>query len=312
MPSASEKPPLIAIGGPTAAGKTEIAIEVAERLEAELVSADSRLLYRGMDIGTAKPTLEQRAKVPHHLIDVADPDETWSLAMFQQAAATAIAEIHRRGKLPILVGGTGQYLRAIVEGWAPPRLAPQPGLRAALAAWQAEIGAQGLHDRLATVDSDAAAIIDPHNSRRTQRALEVIFASGRRFSEQRARRESPYRLLQIGLTRPRKQLYSRIDTRIENMLANGWLDEVRGLLAKGYSPSLPSLSAIGYAQLGEHLAGQMTLDQAVAEIKRRTRMFVRRQAAWFKPTDANIAWFDASDPAVVDAIESKIRGFLHP
>lgn len=308
----SEKPPLVAIVGPTAVGKTEIAIAVAEQLNAEIVSADSRLLYRGMDIGTAKPSREERSRVVHHLIDVANPDETWSLAVFQQAASAAIADVHGRGKLPILVGGTGQYLRAIVEGWAPPKLAPQPSLRAALAAWQEVIGAQSLHDRLAIVDPEAAANIDPRNSRRTQRALEVLFASGRRFSEQRGRHESPYRLLQIGLTRPRKELYERIDARIEAMLAAGWLDEVQTLLAKGYSASLPSMSAIGYAQLADHLVGKISLEDAEVEIKRKTRLFVRRQAAWFKPSDPGIIWFEGSDPNVVGAIESKIEGFLHP
>jgi tRNA dimethylallyltransferase len=191
-------------------------------------------------------------------------------------------------------------------------MAPQPSLRAALAAWQAQIGAQGLHDRLATVDPKAAAKIDPRNSRRTQRALEVLLASGRRYSEQRLKHESPYSLLQIGLTRKRKELYERLDVRIEAMLAAGWLAEVRALLAKGYSASLPSMSAIGYAQLARHLAGEVSFDHAVAEIKRKTRFFVRRQAAWFKPSDSAIAWLEASDPNVVDAIESKIRGFLHP
>lgn len=301
---------MVAILGPTAVGKTEIAIQLAERLGAEIISADSRLLYRGMDIGTAKPSLEQRSRVVHHLIDVAEPNEGWSLTVFQQAAAKAIDEVHERGKLPILVGGTGQYLRAIVEGWMPPKLAPQPLLRKVLDEWERQVGREGMHRRLAVLDPAAAQQIDGRNVRRTLRALEVTLATGRRFSEQRTHREAPYRLLQIGLTRPRVELCARIDARIQEMLDAGWLDEVRSLLARGYDPSLPSLSAIGYAQLAAHLSGEISLEQAITEIKRKTRMFVRRQAAWFKPGDASIHWFEAGETEVIEAIQNEIAGFL--
>lgn len=302
--------PLIAIVGPTAVGKTEISLRLGERLDAELVSADSRLLYRGMDIGTAKPSRADLARVPHHLIGVADPDQTWSLAVFQRAAAKAISLIHQRGKLPILVGGTGQYLRAILEGWEPPELAPQPRLRAALTAWAEELGPEEIHNRLAVLDALAAVNIDPRNVRRTLRALEVTLASGHRFSEQRGHKPTPYRVLQIGLARPRAELYARIDARIQAMLDAGWVDEVKSLLAQGYEPSLPSLSAIGYAQLSEYLRGRLTLEQAVAEIKQKTRVFVRRQAAWFKPKDAKIQWFNAGSPRVLEEIEEEIKSFL--
>ncbi len=309
MPSTDKRIALVALVGPTAVGKTEIALQLAERLEAEIISADSRLLYRGMDIGTAKPNPAELRRVRHYLIDVADPDETWSLARFQAAAAEAIAAVAGRGRLPLLVGGTGQYQRAIVEGWAPPALPPQPALRAALEAWAAELGPAGLHARLARLDPEAAANIDPRNQRRTLRALEVTLASGRRFSAQRGQRTSPYRLLQIGLTRPRPELYARIDQRIEAMLAEGWLAEVQTLLNKGYSPDLPSLSAIGYAQLGQHLRGELSLEEAAAEIKRRTRLFARRQAAWFRPADPQIHWFQAGEDPL-PAIEATIRAFL--
>lgn len=309
--NAQTKLPLVAVLGPTAVGKTETAIAIAERWNGEIVSADSRLLYRGMDIGTAKPSATELARVPHHLIDIANPDETLSLAVFQEQAAAAIADIHSRGKLPLLVGGTGQYMQAILEGWLPPELPPQPALRAALASWAEQIGGDALHARLAVLDPAAAANIDARNVRRTLRALEVIFATGRRFSTQRRQAASPYRVLRLGLTRPRAELYARIDARIEAMLAAGWLDEVRRLLAAGYAPSLPSLSAIGYAQLAQHLAGGLTLDEAVTEIKRLTRSFVRRQYAWFKPADPNIHWVDLSDADAQTHIDAAVRNFLN-
>ncbi len=310
MPSADSRPPLLALVGPTAVGKSEVAIQLAERFNGEIVSADSRLLYRGMDIGTAKPSPEQRSRVVHHLMDVADPDEIWSLALFQREAEKAVAGIHARGGLPILVGGTGQYIRAILEGWSPPALAAQPGLRAALESWAGEIGKHGLHARLARLDPQAAANIDARNQRRTLRALEVTLSSGRKFSAQRARKEAPYNALQIGLTRPRQELYRRIDARIDNMLAGGWLDEVRTLLAKGYEANLPSMSAIGYAQLSEHLRGKLSLEEAVTEIKRLTRIFARRQTNWFKPNDPNVHWFDLEGGDALNAIEGTVSYFL--
>jgi tRNA dimethylallyltransferase len=310
MPSADSRPPLLALVGPTAVGKSEVAIDLAEHFNGEIVSADSRLLYRGMDIGTAKPSLEQRSRVIHHLIDVADPDEIWSLALFQREAEKAIASIYSRGNLPILVGGTGQYVRAILEGWSPPALVAQPALRAALETWAAEIGKDGLHARLARLDPQAAASIDARNQRRTLRALEVTLSSGRKFSAQRTRKESPYRLLQIGLTRPRPELYRRIDARIDSMLATGWLDEERALLAKGYDPNLPCMSAIGYAQLSQHLQGNLSLEEAVVEIKRQTRIFVRRQANWFKPSDPNIHWIDLQRKEALETIDNLLNNFL--
>ncbi|RIK24646.1 MAG: tRNA (adenosine(37)-N6)-dimethylallyltransferase MiaA, partial [Anaerolineae bacterium] len=200
-------PPLILLIGPTAVGKTEIAIRLAETMDGEIVSADSRLFYRGMDIGTAKPAPEEQARVPHHLIDVAEPDETWSLAQFQREARRVIADIHARRKLPFLVGGTGQYVRAVTEGWSPPEVKPDERLRSELEKLKTERGIYWLHDRLKLLDPEAAAKIDARNARRTIRALEVILSTGRRFSEQRGQAESPYRLIAVGLTRPREELY---------------------------------------------------------------------------------------------------------
>ena len=309
MPSPERKPPLIVLLGPTAVGKTETALQLAERLNGEIVSADSRLFYRGMDIGTAKPSPAELARVPHHLVDVAAPDETWSLAMFQRAAQAAIAEIHARGRLPFQVGGTGQYIRAVTEGWEIPEVPPDFRLRHALEAWAAEIGPEGLYRRLAVLDPEAADRIDPRNLRRTVRALEVILRTGERFSSQKSRREPPYRVLQLGLTRPRPELYARIDARIDAMLAAGFLEEVRGLLAAGYAPDLPSMSAIGYRQMVQVLQGEITLEEAVILMKRLTRQFVRRQANWFKADDPNIRWFRAGEGAAA-AMETAVRDWL--
>ncbi len=295
MPSSEALPPLVAVVGPTAVGKTEIALQLAERLEGEIVSADSRLFYRGMDIGTAKPTPLEQARVPHHLIDVADPDEVWSLAVFQQAANAAITEIQARGRLPFLVGGAGQYIRAVVEGWEIPRQAPDHRLRETLEQWAGEIGPDSLHNRLGVLDPQAAERIDPRNLRRTVRALEVIFHTGRRFSDQRLRGPAPYRTLTLGLMRPRPELYARVDARIQTMLEAGLVAEVQGLLAQGYSPDLPTFSAIGYKQILDHLQGHGSLEEAVVQIKRLTRQFVRRQANWFKESDPSINWFQFND-----------------
>jgi len=301
--------PLIVILGPTAVGKTEIAIQLAQRLNGEIVSADSRLFYRGMDIGTAKPSLAERAGVPHHLIDVADPDEVWSLALFQRRAQAAIGDIWQRGKLPFLVGGTGQYIKAIVEGWDIPAVKADPRLRAALELWGQAVGPLGLHARLASLDPAAAARIEPQNIRRTVRALEVIFHTGKRFSEQRKHRPSPYRTLNLGLTRPRPELYARADERLQAMLEAGFVAEVRRLLDAGYSPALPTLSAIGYQQIAAYLQGQISLAEAITQIKRLTRQFIRRQANWFKLDDPTIHWFTVS-ANTVDEMSAVIRTWM--
>jgi tRNA dimethylallyltransferase len=303
------KPPLVIIVGPTAVGKTGISIQLAEHLGGEIVSADSRLFYRGMDIGTAKPTPAERTRIPHHLIDVANPNETWSLAVFQRAAAAAIADIHRRGKLPFLVGGTGQYIHAVTHGWAPPATGPDARLRAILEELAKSQGNDWLHQRLALLDPAAAQTIDLRNLRRTVRALEVIFSTGRRFSDQRGHGDSPYQLLTIGLIRPRPELYARVDARIEAMFAAGLLDEVRDLRSRGYSPDLPTMSAIGYRECAAVLRGEMSLEAAKVRMRRRTRLFVRRQANWFKAQDAEIHWFEAGE-GKLDEIEKGIRAFL--
>lgn len=306
----SNKPVLILIVGPTAVGKTELAIQLAERLNGEIVSADSRLFYRGMDIGTAKPSHAEMARVPHHLIDIADPDENLSLAVFQQKAREVITDIQARNKLPFLVGGTGQYVRAVTKGWSPPGVEPDERLRLELEREKEQNGIFWLHDKLKILDPEAAEKIDARNSRRTIRALEVVLTTGKKFSEQRGQGESPYHLITIGLSRPRTELYERVDRRIDQMFANGFVEEVRGLLARGYSPSLPTMSAIGYRECIKVLQGEWTEDQAKAEIRRATRVFVRRQANWFKESDAGIRWFRMQD-GVIGQIEPYIQASLN-
>jgi tRNA dimethylallyltransferase len=303
------KLPLIILVGPTAVGKTEIAIQLAEKINGEIVSADSRLFYRGMDIGTAKPTRAEQSRAPHHLIDIANPDEILSLAVFQKMATETIADIHMRGKLPLLVGGTGQYIRAVAQGWTPPEVTPDEKLRNELEKLKDENGIIWLHEKLKSLDPEAAEKIDARNFRRTIRALEVIMTTGRKFSEQRGKSDSSYQLITIGLTRPREELYARVDARIESMFAAGFLDEVKNLLAKGYSPDLPTMSAIGYRECVRVVKGELNEEQAKVEIRRATRIFVRRQGNWFKESDPQIKWFRVSDDTTKD-IQDYLRGLI--
>jgi tRNA dimethylallyltransferase len=303
------KKPLIVILGPTGVGKTEIATRIAERFQGEIVSADSRLFYRGMDIGTAKPTPEEQTSVPHHLIDVADPDQDWSLAVYLPRALEIIQDIQSRKKLPFLVGGTGQYIQAVIQGWDLPEIKPAPVLRAALKDWSEEIGPEGMRKRLAVLDHEAAEGIDGPNIRRMIRAMEVILTSGRKFSTLKTKSGSPFNVFQVGLIRPREELYQRIDLRIEKMLQAGLVSEVQSLLDAGYSPDLSSLSAIGYKQIIAHLLEGLPLEEAVRQIRSKTRKYVRQQANWFKKNDPEIHWFSASNHPE-DEICSQIQQFL--
>ncbi len=287
------KSPLIVILGPTAVGKTSRAVELAQALSGEIVNADSRQVYRGMDIGTAKPAPAQLAQVPHHLIDILNPDETLSLAQYQALARAAIADIHQRGRLPLLVGGTGQYITGLIEGWTTPGVAPNPRLRAELEAFAAAHSSAALHARLRQHDAAAADSIDHRNVRRVVRALEVCIETGRPFSQQQRKQPPPYRVRQYGLTMDRERLYAQADQRLADMLARGFLDEVQHLLAMGYTRSLPALSALGYAQLAQHLAGDVSLEAALTAIRRATRAFIRRQYTWFRGHDTGIIWLDA-------------------
>jgi tRNA dimethylallyltransferase len=301
--------PLVALLGPTAVGKTEVSIELALRLNGEVVSADSRLVYRSMDIGTAKPSPADLARVPHHLIDLVQPDQPFSLGAYRKAALAAIQDIHARGRLPLLVGGTGQYLTAVLQGWQPPPAPADRGLRRQLEAFAEAEGHQALHARLAEVDPERARAIDSRNIRRVVRALEIYHSTGTRPSEARHKAPPPFDIFRAGLHRPRRDLYERIDRRLDAMLANGWLDEVAGLLERGIDPEAPAMSAIGYRQLADVVRGDMSLEEAKQQIRSASRKFVRRQANWFKADDPNIVWFDMA-PGVVETIEDRLRRWL--
>jgi tRNA dimethylallyltransferase len=285
-------PPLVALVGPTAVGKTKLSLELARATGAEIVSADSRLVYRGMDIGTAKPSMAEREEIPHHLIDIADPDRTITVAEYQQRAYAAIEGVSQRGRVPLLVGGSGQYVCAILEGWRIPRTEPDPVLRAELEDFARTRGPRALHERLEKMDPTAAERIDFRNVRRVVRALEVTLKTGRPISELQGKSPPPYRILRLGLTLPRDELYARIDARIDEMLSAGLVDEVRALAAAGYHWRLPSMEGLGYRQIGLYLRGKATLQESVQLIRRETRRFVRQQGTWFRLKDPLIHWFD--------------------
>jgi tRNA dimethylallyltransferase len=286
---------MLAIVGPTAVGKTKLAIALAQALDGEIVSADSRQVYRGMDIGTAKPTPAERAAAPHHLIDIVDPDQEFSLARYQDLASTTIAAIIARGRLPLLVGGSGQYLAAVLQGWQMPRIAPQPALRAALEHEALARGPEALHARLAQLDPTAAASIAATNVRRVIRALEVYEVTGRPISEQQAMRAPPYRVRTCWLTLPAPDLYQRIDMRVDHMIDAGLLGEVRGLLARGYGWELPSMSGLGYRELRPYFEDRTTLEEVIQRLKYDTHAFARRQPTWFRRLPA-IARIPADSP----------------
>ncbi len=286
---------VLLIVGPTGVGKTSLAIELAKQINGEIISADSRYLYKGMDIGTAKPTADQIASVTHHLIDVAEPDENWSLARFVEKTLELIDEIHNRKRIPIISGGTGQYIRALTEGWKIPEFDADQNLRKVLYQWGEEIGTQGLHEKLRVIDEAAADNIDASNMRRTIRALEVIFATGKRFSDLRRKDGPAHKYWIIGLSLEREELYKRVDTRIDQMITQGLEDEVRTLLTRGYSVDLPAMSAIGYREMIRFIHKEIDIETARVLMRRNTRHLVRRQANWFKSSNPEIHWYAVND-----------------
>jgi tRNA dimethylallyltransferase len=299
--------PLLIILGPTAVGKTDLAIEIAQAVQGEIISTDSRQIYRLMDIGTAKPTPQQQAAAAHHLLDVVNPDENLALAQYQQMAYATITAIHERGHVPILAGGTGQYITAVIEGWTIPEVPPNDKLRTELESYASEQGAAALHERLHQLDATAAANIDYRNVRRVVRALEVCLETGQAISDLQRKRPPPYQIMSYGLTMDRERLYERADRRIEQMMEQGFLAEVQHLLDAGYSRKLPSMSGLGYAQLATHLLDDYPLQDAVVDTKHATHDFIRRQYTWFRGHDSNILWHNIEQLDRAALIEASAR-----
>lgn len=301
--------PLIILTGPTAVGKSALALDLAAHFKGEIISADSRTVYRGLDIATAKPSLEDRQRLPHHLLDLVEPDAEFNLPDFLEQATRAIATCLTESKLPFLVGGTVLYLNALVEGWQVPRVAPSQALREQLEREAAERGSEALYADLKQLDPAAAEHINPLNIRRIVRALEVYHSTGRLFSEVQGKQAPPYRVLKIGLTLEREVLYRRADQRIEKMFEAGLVQEVEGVLAAGYSPQLPSMSSVGYQQVILYLKGDISLEEAKSRMRFATHRYIRQQYTWFR-RDPALHWLDAADPGLFQAAVSLIEPFL--
>ena len=295
----------IVLLGPTAVGKKKLSIELAKELNGEIISADSMQVYRGLDIGTAKPTMEERQGIPHHLIDIHNPDEEWTVSDFVEESQKLKVKIQNKGKLPIIVGGTGLYLWSLLEGFAFPISPADKELRGRLE----ELPTTTLYAQLSASDPKAAEKIHANDKKRIIRALEVFELTGKPISELQESRKPEaesrtrnYTLIGINLTR--EELYERINARIDNMIAQGLIGEVEGLLAKGYSKSLNSFQALGYKEVVEYLDGKWDKEQMVEELKKRTRNFARRQLTWFRRFK-DVKWFR---PEEKDAIIESCQG----
>ena len=294
---------LVAVVGPTSVGKSQLALRLAQALDGEIVSADSRQVYRYMDIGTAKPTLDEQAVVPHHLIDVVNPDEDFSLAQYQQLAYKAIADINQRNRLALLVGGSGLYIWSVLDGWQIPAVAPDPEFRRRLEEKANKGGEEELYQELAHLDPVAAQKIDPRNVRRTIRALEVHRSAEVPISRLQSKAPPPFNTVIIGLTAERQELYRRIDSRVDEMLKQGLVDEVKQLLDQGYNAGLPAMSGIGYKQIIMFLEGALTLADAVQQTKFESHRLARHQYSWFRPKDDRIGWFDIQKEKEADILD---------
>ena len=302
---------LLSIVGPTCVGKSRLALQLAQSLGGEIINADSRQVYRYMDIGTAKPTPQERALIPHHLIDVASPNENFSLAQFQQLALKAIENIQQRDKLPIVVGGSGQYVWSVLEGWGIPQVAPNPEFRQSLQE-RADMGeGNELYDELTTVDPEAAQRIDPRNVRRTIRALEVFQETETPFSQLQRKEATSFNIFVIGLTVDREELYRRIDLRVDRMIEQGLVEEVKRLVSRGFNFNMPAMSSIGYRQIGHFLRGELTLPGAIQQIKFESHRLARQQYTWFQLEDTRIHWFDIQktvDSQIMAPLNRFLRG----
>ena len=297
-------PRVLFIVGPTASGKTAASLELAAHAHIEIVNADSRQVYRGMSVGTGKPTPEQLASVPHHLIDVAAPDERYNLARFLAEARDAIAGAASRSATPVVVGGTGQYVWGLAEGWYAPAVPPNQTLRAELAEEARRRGPEMLHERLRAVDPRSAETIDPRNVRRVVRALEVWHETGAPFSRQRRKSPPGFEPVLLGIAPERTALRQRAADRVDVMLAHGWPEEVRELLDAGYGPDLPSFSSVGYREVAAYVQGSVTLEETAERVKTATHRLIRRQATWFKAGDERIAWSLDAGSLAADALRT--------
>ncbi|MEW6063935.1 tRNA delta(2)-isopentenylpyrophosphate transferase [Desulforamulus profundi] len=307
--------PLVVIVGPTASGKTDVAIELAKMVRGEVISADSMLVYRGMDVGTAKPTPEEMQGIPHHLIDIVNPDEEFSVAMYQSAAEKLITEITGRGNLPLLVGGTGLYVRSVIDHYDFTPAPRDEGLREKLKQQAATMGAEAMHRKLAAVDPASAARLHPNDTRRVIRALEVYYQTGKSITEYQYSQQNitpKYRLKMFGLTMDRQLLYRRIEQRVDLMLQRGLVEEVRQLMQR-YDAWGTALQGLGYKEIIAYIKGECTLEEAVEILKRNTRRFAKRQLTWFK-ADKRIHWLYMEDysnkNAVANEIAKQIAGEL--
>jgi tRNA dimethylallyltransferase len=303
-----EKPKFVAILGPTATGKSSLALHLAEKFGGQIISADSVQVYRGLDIGSAKPSAEDRRRIPHHLIDILDPAEDYSASAFRAHADEIIRRLCREDIPAFVAGGTGLYLKVLCRGPG-----GDPQLRQALRREAEKEGSHSLHKELGLWDPEAASRIHPRDTFRLIRALEVYSLSQKpisQFQKEHGFREAPYRILKIGLQRGREELYHTIESRMDEMMKKGWLQEVQLLLEKGYSPGLKSLRSLGYKRLVSHLSGEMDLDRAVQLIKQDTRHYAKRQITWFK-ADPEISWFSATRESY-GSIEAAVSVFFHP
>lgn len=296
---------VVVILGSTATGKSGLALRVAQRFDSEVVSADSRYLYRGMDIGTAKPSRAELASVRHHLVNVVEPQDDYSLATFLDEAFAAVEDVGSRGLVPIIAGGTPLYLRALLQGWSVPRVAPDVGLRLELEEQQIE----GLFQRVQDVDPASAERIGPTNKRRLIRALEVFKVAGRPMSDLEGKQPPPYRFLVLGLRQERDALYRRIDERVRWMFAHGLLDEARELLERGLPPDTPAMSAIGYPEARAVVLDELDLEEAIERASFATHRYVRHQETWFRKFE-NVHWLDSASAGYVDEALSLVGRFL--